>query len=566
MSSKIKSDEITAFVKERATSREYREFMLKLAKQIIDINNTPTQPLEQIAENENKVFDILRKTINDFADKQISTELVPIDPEISKHPYYTNPYYCADENHPDGLPAEQTYKNRFNLFAIVNPQLKSQTGKPVILNAHIDTVAPFFPCTIDEKYIHGRGACDDKGLVVMLIASMKIISEIEEKIGLVAAKRVYQFVIEEETGGNGSLSADRDKRFSGWETIVCEATELVPHPANRGAMWFKLELNTQNKANSLEIIPFVILELTAEGRKLREETNIDLFPREYVQVNLGTLNSFGKHPSAVNDYLSFIISSTASSSESELSEDDLHNAIKTGIEKYCKIYGDKTTEDELNRHYVLTETDKGFKLEIFGLGGHMSALLLRDNALTKAGFILNEIIATLKQERKLEFEIRCDERNFNPYNLEMTGGVGFTPVHKMSDLQVRLSNAVERGIQKYKEITGDNIDLDIFKISFDMLHNEAYASPVDCPAMKAFEWAYCKEQMNFPQPIAFRASCDARIYANNGHNTVTFGPGHLKDAHSDQEKLSIEELQKGLEMITLATIALISGEYDLNCK
>ncbi len=565
MSPKMTIDEIVSFVREKAVSQDYREFMLTLAKQIIDIDNTPDQPLEQIAANENKVLDILRKAINNFANKQISTELVPIDPEIAKHPYYTNPYYCADENHPDGLPAEQAYKNRFNLFAIVNPQIKSQTGKPVILNAHIDTVAPFFPCKIDEKYIHGRGACDDKGLVVMLIASMKLIAEIEEKIGLVSAKRVYQFVIEEETGGNGSLSAERDKRFAGWETIVCEATEFIPHPANRGAMWFKLEMNTKNNINTLDIIPFVILELTAEGRKLREESNLELFPKEYVQVNLGTLNSFGRHPSAVNDYFSVIISPSQTPND-KLDEQELHQVIQTGITKYCKIYGDKTTEDELKQHYVLTKIDSGFKLEIFGLGGHMSALLMRDNALTKAGFILSELIMNLRQEKKLQFDIISEDKDFNPSHLELTGGVGFTPVHKMSDLQLRLNEAVKRGIQNFNEITGLNIGTEIFRMSFDMLHNEAYASPVDCPAMKAFEWAHCKEQIAFPKPIAFRASCDARIYANSGHNTVTFGPGHLKDAHSEQEKLSIEELQKGLEMITLATIALITGEYESNCK
>ncbi len=564
MSPKIKVDEITNFVKEQAKSQQYRDFMLNLAKQIIDINNTPDQPLEQIAENENKVFNILRKTINSFESKQISTELVPIDPEIEKHPYYTNPYYTANEQYPNGLPAEQAYKNRFNLFAIVNPKLKAKNGKPVILNAHIDTVAPFFPCKIDEKYIHGRGACDDKGLVVLLIASMKLINEIEEKIGLVSSKRVYQFVIEEETGGNGSLSAERDTRFSGWETIVCEATELIPHPANRGAMWFKLEMDTTENINTIEIIPFIILELTAEGRKLREETNLELFPKNYVQVNLGTLNSFGRHPSAVNDYISVTLK--PNNPDTQLNEQELHQIIKNGIEKYCKIYGDKTTEDELKQHYILTAQPNGeFKLEIFGLGGHMGALLLRDNALAKAGFILAEIITTLKAEKNLQFDIITNEEKFNPKHLELTGGVGFTPAHKMSDLQTRLKQAVTRGIQTYNNITNKNISPDIFNLSFDMLHNEAYASPVDCPAMKAFQWAYCKQQMEFPKPIAFRASCDARIYANSGHNTVTFGPGYLKDAHSEQEKLSILELQKGLEMVTLATIALISGEYELNC-
>ncbi len=559
MSEKINFEGIADFIKTAAHSDEYREFMLSLAKRIIDINNTPDQPLHQIAENENKVFDILKEAVGSFVDNKVSIELVPIDPKISEHPYYTNPYYTADEQHPNGLPADAVYKNRFNMFTIVNPQKELSKGKPVILNAHIDTVAPFFPCTIDDEYLRGRGACDDKGLVIMLTASMKILADAEKKFGAIPSQqRVYQFVIEEETGGNGSLSADTDERFAGWETIVCEATELIPHPANRGAMWFKLEMQT-DETNTLDIIPFVILELTAEGRKLREETNLDLFPKEYVQVNLGTLNSFGRHPSAVNDYLAFNLSASKN-----LSADDIQKLIEIGVKKYCEIYGDKTN-DELKQHYQLSQSADGFKLEIFGLGGHMSALLLRDNALTKAGFILSELIIGLAK-RGIKLNITCDEKDFNPHKLELTGGVGFTPVHKMAALQERLKDAVRRGIKKHNEMLQANVADDIFKLTCDMLHNEAYASPADCPSMKAFRWAYCKKQMDFPKPIAFRASCDARIYANNGHNTITFGPGTLKDAHSDDEKLSIEQLQKGLELITLTTLSLITGEYESDCK
>jgi acetylornithine deacetylase/succinyl-diaminopimelate desuccinylase-like protein len=78
--------------------------------------------------------------------------------------------------------------------------------------------------------------------------------------------------------------------------------------------------------------------------------------------------------------------------------------------------------------------------------------------------------------------------------------------------------------------------------------------------MKAFESAYRVMNLAWPKPIAFRASCDARIYGNSGHNTITFGPGNLADAHSDHEKISIEDLQKGLQLITLTTLALTSGD------
>jgi len=78
--------------------------------------------------------------------------------------------------------------------------------------------------------------------------------------------------------------------------------------------------------------------------------------------------------------------------------------------------------------------------------------------------------------------------------------------------------------------------------------------------MKAFKWAFDAREMPWPTPLAFRASCDARIFGNSGHNTVTFGPGQLSQAHGDHEKISLQELQAGLEVVTLATLALTTGQ------
>ncbi len=569
------SSEITEFIKERAHSREYLDFMTGLSQKLIDIDNTPEQPLSQIQANEAKAFEILEDVIKEFTDSQTSFERAPIDPSISEHPYYTNPYYTADKGHPNGLDVEKVYKDRFNLFAIVKPVERSSEGASLILNAHMDTVAPFFPSKVDDKYIHGRGSCDDKGMVVMLAASMKLMEDVRKKFGNIpAGERVYQYVIEEETGGNGSLSASKDARFKGHEVIVCEATNQMPHPANRGAMWFKLELETEKeKVNSLEIVPFVIVELAKEGQKLRDETNLKLFPKNYVQVNFGTLNSFGKHPSAINDYLSFDLEiQSEHAAEAEITS-QLNEIINSALSQYFQSYPDRTKEiDEesnspaLAANYKLDAVEIAsdsirYKLEIFGLGGHMSALLLKDNALIKAGYILQSVINACKKVAGRHIRIFADEKDFSPAKQVITGGVGFSPAHRMVDLRSRMKEAVSRGIAGYNQSTGSHLGLSIFNMTFDMLHNEAYESPIDCPAMKGFEWAYRQMKMDWPTPVAFRASCDARIYGNNGQNTITFGPGDLRFAHSDRERLEISELQKGLELITLTTLRITTGKF-----
>ncbi|MFA5864368.1 MAG: M20/M25/M40 family metallo-hydrolase [Phycisphaerae bacterium] len=566
MTAKIDFKEIAEFVGRRARSKEYRDFMVNLLCELIDINTTTsTQPLPQIVANERKTFDVLEQALREFAGPDVTFERSPINPQIAQHPYYTHTYYTADAKHPLGLPVEESYRDRFNLLAIVNPKQKSDNGKPVVLNAHVDTVSPFYPSRVDDKYVHGRGSCDDKGSVVALAAGMKLLTEVQAKFGIIPSQQqVYQFVIEEEPGGNGSLSADLDKRFAGYEAIICEATINVPHPANRGAMWFQMDMDMSSQnVNAAQIVPFIIRELAREGQKLRAETNLPLFPKEYIQVNFGTLNNFGRHPSAVNDFVAYEFTVNGNMTA------QIKQAIDAGVAFYCQNYADRTKETnpetnqpKLQQHYNLTESSEGkFKLEIFGVGGHMGAMLLCDNALIKTGYIMQELITQMKKRRDREGVcIEATIEGSYPSKLVMTGGVGFSPSHRMSDLQQRLRAAAVRGIKQFNEISKTNVSETVFNMTFDKLHNEAYASPVDCPAMKAFEAAYRVMNLPWPKPIAFRASCDARIYGNSGYNTITCGPGNLADAHSDHEKISIEELQKGLEIITLTTLSLTTGE------
>ncbi|MGH9485789.1 MAG: M20/M25/M40 family metallo-hydrolase, partial [Terriglobales bacterium] len=57
---------------------------------------------------------------------------------------------------------------RDNLFA--------RRGVPrVVLSTHLDTVPPFFPSREDDAAIHGRGACDAKGIAAaMAVAAVEL--------------------------------------------------------------------------------------------------------------------------------------------------------------------------------------------------------------------------------------------------------------------------------------------------------------------------------------------------------------------------------------------------------
>jgi acetylornithine deacetylase len=76
----------------------------------------------------------------------------------------------------------------------------------VVLSTHLDTVPPFFPAREDEEFIHGRGACDAKGIVAaQVIAAERLISEGVEDFGLL-------FLVGEETVSDGARVANRSPR------------------------------------------------------------------------------------------------------------------------------------------------------------------------------------------------------------------------------------------------------------------------------------------------------------------------------------------------------------------
>jgi len=63
---------------------------------------------------------------------------------------------------------------------------------------------------------------------------------------------------------------------------------------------------------------------------------------------------------------------------------------------------------------------------------------------------------------------------------------------------------------------------------------------------------------SLPKPLAYEASCDARIFSHKGHPVAIFGAGALEQAHADTEYVDIPEVQKALAVSTLATWSLIA--------
>ncbi|MBI2841902.1 MAG: ArgE/DapE family deacylase [Armatimonadetes bacterium] len=218
---------------------------------------------------------------------------VPIDEDMADDPDHTH------------VPGHVSYKDRPNL---VVDMPHSGVGRSLILNAHADVVPgqeEVFSPRYEDGIVYGRGACDDKGSVV----TMLLVLETIKSLGIELNGRLQaQFVIEEETGGNGSLSLIRQGNRAD-AAVVLEPTNLKVCPANRGALWYKLSVAGKSVhmgkyyegVSAIERMVELIGILQDYEKKLVEESRGNpLFPDDPspVKVNIGQIQG-GDWPSTV---------------------------------------------------------------------------------------------------------------------------------------------------------------------------------------------------------------------------------------------------------------------------
>src|SRR5579872_2342319 len=89
--------------------------------------------------------------------------------------------------------------HRFNVLA--------EWGDPVVtLSTHMDTVPPFFPSREGDEFIHGRAACDTKGIIASMIHAVEaLLAEGRRNVALL-------FVVGEERNSAGAYHAAAQPR------------------------------------------------------------------------------------------------------------------------------------------------------------------------------------------------------------------------------------------------------------------------------------------------------------------------------------------------------------------
>jgi acetylornithine deacetylase len=115
---------------------------------------------------------------------------------------------------------------RFNILAAF--------GAPcVTLSTHYDTVPPFFPSREDEHEIHGRGACDTKGIIAAMLKATEALLEAGVRgFGLL-------FVVGEERNSAGAYAAAKVNRGSRY-LINGEPTENRLALGSKGALRYEI--------------------------------------------------------------------------------------------------------------------------------------------------------------------------------------------------------------------------------------------------------------------------------------------------------------------------------------
>ncbi|MEC5423295.1 peptidase [Virgibacillus sp. C22-A2] len=193
----------------------------------------------------------------------------------------------------------------------------SGTGKSIILNGHVDVVPegdldqwiddPFSGKVIDDK-LYGRGSTDMKGGNLSALLAVEAIQRSGIKL---KGDVIFQSVVEEESGGSGTLAAI-ERGYRADAALIPEPTNMRIFPKQQGSMWFKVHVygksahgGTRYEGVSAIEKSMIVHDAILELEKQRNNSLTDpLFKNNPIPIpiNIGKING-GNWPSSVADHV-----------------------------------------------------------------------------------------------------------------------------------------------------------------------------------------------------------------------------------------------------------------------
>lgn len=188
-------------------------------------------------------------------------------------------------------------------------------GRSIILNGHIDVVPegnrelweddPYSGKVMDGK-LYGRGATDMKGGLVSLLLAIQALQGLGVKL---KGDIIFQSVVEEESGGAGTLAAIL-RKYKADAALIPEPTNLRIFPKQQGSLWFRVGVTGRSAhggtryegVSAIEKSMTVIRHIT----ELEQHRNSAMTDPLYadnpipIPINIGVIQG-GNWPSSVPD-------------------------------------------------------------------------------------------------------------------------------------------------------------------------------------------------------------------------------------------------------------------------
>lgn len=201
--------------------------------------------------------------------------------------------------------SQEVFPNRANLIVRLLPS--GRVRQRILLAPHMDTVGVVsdeqFNPVVKNGRLYGRGACDTKASVAVMLASLVELAAARKKP--VETEIALAALVDEENGQMGSRFLVR----SGLEAdlaIVGEPTQLRVVTAHKGDLWLQLE--TRGKAahgsrpelgrNAVHLMAQIVHLLETDyARRLRRRRHALL---RHATINVGTIIG-GRQPNIVPD-------------------------------------------------------------------------------------------------------------------------------------------------------------------------------------------------------------------------------------------------------------------------
>jgi acetylornithine deacetylase len=223
--------------------------------------------------------------------------------EIGDNGLTVHPAFCSDRKNFNGNP---------NAVGIMRG---TGEGKSMILNGHIDVVPAGdqkdwdrdpFSGHIECGKLFGRGSTDMKGGTTSLLMAMEAIKNSGIKL---KGDVIFQSVIEEESGGAGTLASVL-RGYKADAAIIPEPTNMKLFPKQQGSMWFRISVKGKGAhggtryegVNAIEKAMLVIEGLRSLETQRNERITDPFFDSIPIPIpiNIGKIHA-GDWPSSVPD-------------------------------------------------------------------------------------------------------------------------------------------------------------------------------------------------------------------------------------------------------------------------